>query len=144
MNIEYINLFLYILQICIISFWIYIWYKNYKELMRKNNIEEHPYLKITKESNWDIYLKNCWKTPIIIYDIQYKVGKGILSLFIESLNEIMPNESEKIKVNIVDEIKSNKGNRGKTIQISVEYWNHILTKTKTLTIHNEYIEITEK
>lgn len=61
---KHIEIILYIIQIIIITVWIIVWYRNYKELLRKNQIEERPYIKLYYDNNYKI--KNFWKTPVEI------------------------------------------------------------------------------
>ena len=147
MNIEYINLTLYIIQILVISFWIYIWYKNYKELTRKNDIEESPYLGIQQDESCDeIKCKNFWKTPIIIEKIIYMNWDIIFDTFKKeklikaNINEIMPGEIRSLKCDIFSE-KYPQVDWEKWLQIKILYKNHIRTVSKIVKISSKEIRL---
>ena len=87
LNIDQLKWIFYIIQIWIIWFWIYLAAINYKELQRKNEVEEEPYI-------WFVYspkdgieimtisktsfivlveLKNFWKFPTYIDNVELKL-----------------------------------------------------------------------
>jgi len=141
MNILYINLVLYILQIWVISFWIYIWYKNYKELMRKNILEESPFLRIASGVKNDIKITSYSKTPIIInklyfywYDYESKKFEIIpheqypLDM---RWTEIYPNEITAFSYSFLDNY--NKKYRWK-YRFKIVYENHIKSQEKIISL----------
>lgn len=107
-HIEFIKLWFYIIQIVIISYWIFIWYKNYNELLRKNKIDESPYLSAELEGQ-TLLLKNHWKTAIIITNISLIKGDNINNLSTvelkeNNLYEIMPSEKKIIDISMITKI----------------------------------------
>lgn len=110
--IDIIKLLLYVLQIVIISIWIYVWYKNYKELIRKNSIEESPYLRISTWTKNDIKIKSFSKTPIIITKIEfykklnnwdkYELITDLKCLTMFNNADILPNEDMRFFHGLLD------------------------------------------
>ncbi len=140
-NIELIKLWFYILQILIIAIWIYVWIKNYKELIRKNNIEEYPYLRINifwKDSE-NILFKNYGKTPVKIVKISIYESLNEKEKSFTIINKVFPTEimpNEEIIVNYKElnkYIKYWEIESGSYI-MKICYENHIETKTKLMNI----------
>lgn len=72
-----IRIILNIFQLLIISLWIFIWYFNYKELIRKNQWDHFPEIKIDKDSVKTIDWDSKW---------EYNKGKITQNFIVENIS----------------------------------------------------------
>ena len=134
-NIEIIELWFYIIQIIVIIYWIFIWYKNYHELLRKNNIEESPYISIVEYNSiaYELTIKNMWKTPMEITKISFiKYGEEDYDFNLDRFNDVVPNEEITFILLDLDPLCADKiKNSNKLI---IYYKNHIKESKKELNL----------
>lgn len=91
---EKVQLLLYIIQILIISTWIFIWYINYKELIRKNVWDHFPKINVlesetTEGNNYDYLVKTAFIqkfTIINLWDNIINIDLDTIKIFWKDLN----------------------------------------------------------
>lgn len=133
-NMEYMRFGLYMIQIILMIYLSYLWYKNLNELKRRNNIEESPY--ISFKIIWDnIEIKNYWKTPIIIDKLCFTETNWTDPVDIKTIvYDIMPWELVSIE-QVSDLIVW-------SWFISIIYSNHIESNWKSIKYNSPWIELT--
>jgi hypothetical protein len=125
-----VQLSLYIFQLLIISFWIFIWYLNFKELMRKNIWDHYPKIKLVS-----LKTKNKKDIPITEVALIFEnIGENIVEIRIWDISfrwqSNLDNHKKQIKIyNNIRPCKENFFHEDRDMRFDTEFWNNVLYKS---------------